>query len=75
MGIKKLACEAPLDRKIMSCSVSRFDASRCYSNIDDKCFSLSFGGSNIGEPQLHKRLKMLAVQQDTMLEAVTRAAL
>ena len=27
------------------------------------------------EPQLHKRLKMLAVQQDTTLEAVTRAAL
>jgi hypothetical protein len=27
------------------------------------------------EPQLHKRLKILAAQQDTTLEALTRAAL
>ncbi len=27
------------------------------------------------EPSLHKRLKMLAVSQDTTLEAITRAAL
>jgi hypothetical protein len=27
------------------------------------------------EPSLHKRLKMLAVQQETTLEAITRAAL
>jgi hypothetical protein len=27
------------------------------------------------EPELHKRLKMLAVRQDTTLEAITRAAL
>ncbi len=27
------------------------------------------------EPALHKRLKILAVQQDTTLEALTRAAL
>lgn len=27
------------------------------------------------EPQLHKRLKMLAVRQDTTLEALARAAL
>ncbi len=27
------------------------------------------------EPELHKRLKLLAVQQDTTLEAITRAAL
>jgi hypothetical protein len=27
------------------------------------------------EPELHKRLKLLAVQQDTTLEAITRTAL
>jgi predicted transcriptional regulator len=27
------------------------------------------------EPELHKKLKLLAVQQDTTLEALTRAAL
>jgi predicted transcriptional regulator len=27
------------------------------------------------EPELHKRLKLLAVQQETTLEAITRAAL